>query len=114
MLKKTKRKIEVLELDDKALDKRIKIQGTEFDRKRTISSKTVKQMLKLSKKGKSIQEIAKELGIGATSIRYNIDPVFKAEFNAKRSGLHTGKTKMDTLNRVAYKRQLVSSGKIKV
>ena len=64
MLKKTKRKIEILNLDDKALDKKIKIQGTPYDRKRKISEKTIKQMTKMSKKGKSIQEIAKELGIG--------------------------------------------------
>ena len=114
MLKSKKRKLEILELDDVALDKQVKIQGTPFDRKRKISDKTVKKMMKLSNKGKSIQEIAKELGIGATSIRYNIDPVFKAEFNAKRSGLHTGKTNMDRINRAQYKRELVSSGKIKV
>ena len=103
--------VEVLTLNDNALDKRVKIQGTPYDRKRKISESTIAKMQKMAKK-KSISAIAKELGISYIGVRYNIDPVFREHFNATRDGKHTGKDKITKNNRVSYKRQLVAAGKV--
>lgn len=108
---KKNRVVELLTMNDNLLDKKVKIQGTEYDRKRKISKATVSKMKKMAKK-KSISEIAKELGISYIGVRYNIDPEFKARHNATRDGKHTGKDHITKYNRVAYKRQLVAAGKI--
>lgn len=105
-------KIELLTLTDDALDAKVKIQGTKYDRKRKLSESTLKKMKSLYKKGKSIAEIAKKLDLNYISVRYNVDPMFKKEFNAKRSGKHTGKDKITIKDRIAYKRGLVAAGKI--
>ena len=105
-------KIELLALTDEALDAKVKIQGTKYDRKRKISESTLKKMKSLYKKGKSISEIANKLGLNYTSVRYNVDPIFKKQFNQMRDGKHTGKDKITIKDRIAYKRGLVAAGKI--
>ena len=105
-------KIEALCLTDDKLDSVVKIQGTQYDRKRKISPETVKKMMKLSSSGKSISEIADKLGISYTGVRYNIDPQWRATYNATRDGKHTGKDHITVKDRVAYKRNLVAQGKL--
>ena len=105
-------KIEALTLTDDKLDIAVKIQGTPYDRKRKISPDTIKKMTKLSKAGKSVAEIANKLGVSYVGVRYNIDPIWRATYNANRDGKHTGKDKITTNNRVAYKRTLVAEGKL--
>ena len=110
---KTNKIIETLKLNDAALDKKVKIQGTPYDRKCKFSSKTLSEMLYLANvEQKSYIEIAKELGYNPTAVRYRIDPEFKQEYNSRRNGKHTGKDHISIANRVAYKRDLVASGKI--
>lgn len=108
---KKNRVVELLTMTDGVLDKKVKIQGTEYDRKRKISKATVTKMKRMAKK-KSISEIAREFGISYTGVRYNIDPEFKAWHNANRDGKHTGKDHVTKTNRVAYKRGLVAAGKV--
>lgn len=107
-----KRKIELLAMTDDQLNATVKIQGTPYDRKRKISTDILREATKMFKKGKSISQIAAKLGLNYTAVRYNVDPVFKAEFNAKRDGKHTGKTHISVKDRVAYKRSLVAAGSI--
>lgn len=112
MRKKEKAIIETLKLNDSDLDKAIKIQGTEFDRKRKISNSTIKKMGSMSKKNKDYKEIAKKLGLSNRDVRYHVDPQWKAMYNARRSGKHTGKDNITKLDRVQYKRTLVAEGKV--
>lgn len=105
-------KLEALTLTDDKLDDAVKIQGTPYDRKRKISTETIKKMNKLSKAGKTISEIANKLGVSYIGVRYNIDPVWRATYNKTRSGAHTGKDHITVKNRVAYKRTLVAEGKL--
>lgn len=107
-----KNKLELLSLTDEALDKKVKIQGTKYDRKRKISDSSIRKMQRMYKRGKSVSEISSKLGIGYTSILYNVDPIWKAEYNAKRSGAHTGKDHITFKDRVSYKRTLVAAGKV--
>ena len=99
---------------DSEVDKAVKIQGTPYDRKRKITSSTLTKMQKLSKKNKTFAQIAKELGLNYTTVRYNLDDEFRKTYNATRNGAHTGKDHISIQNRVAYKRALVAEGKISV
>lgn len=105
-------RIDVLTLTDDKLDKVVKIQGTRWDRKRKLSEDTIKQMSKLSNKGSSFSEIASKLGLNYQTVRYSLDPVWRAWYNANRSGKHYGKGHITVKNRVAYKRGLVAAGKV--
>lgn len=105
-------KLEILTLTDNVLDAKVKIQGTKYDRKRKVSDATIKKMKALFAKNKTVSEIAQKMGLNYTTVRYNVDPVFKAEFNARRDGKHTGRDHISKLDRIAYKRSLVAAGKV--
>ena len=105
-------KIQILIMTDDQLDKSIRIQGTPYDRKRKLSESTLRKMNKMYNSGKTPYQIAKELGLNYSTVRYNTDKAFKAIYNATRDGRHTGKDKISVKNRVAYKRQLVAQGKV--
>lgn len=105
-------KIDVLRMTDGELDKAVKIQGTDYDRKRKVTSKVLAKMRKLEEKGKDYAEIAKELGFSKKTVRYNLDREYREVYKAVYGGPHTGKTRITKNNRVAYKRDLVARGKI--
>lgn len=107
-------KIELLTLTDEALDAKVKIQGTKYDRKRKLSDQLIRKMNSMSKRGKSVSEIAKKFGLNYLTVKYNVDPIFKEEYNARRDGKHTGKDKITVKNRISYKRALVAVGKLTV
>lgn len=105
-------KVEILQMVDKDLDKAVKIQGTMYDRKRKYGKAALAKMTKLQKKNKTFKEIAKALGCAERTVQYNLDAEFRKEYNANRSGAHTGKDRVTKANRIAYKRQLVAAGKV--
>ena len=109
---KMNKKLQLLTLTDEALDKKVKIQGTQYDRKRKVTDKTISKMKSLASSGKSISEIASKLGLNYMTVKYNVDPAFKAIYNATRNGAHTGKDKITMKDRISYKRQFVAAGKI--
>lgn len=105
-------KIELLTLTDDALDATVKIQGTKYDRKRKVSDSSIKKMNNMLKKGSTVSQIAAKLGLNYHTVRYNVDPVWRKQYNATRNGAHTGKDHVTDRDRVAYKRSLVAAGKV--
>lgn len=103
----------VAKMDDLQVDRTVRIQGTEFDRKRKLTDKQVSEMRKLFEEGFSIKQLASMFKVSRCAVRYNIDDEFRDSMIA-RNGKHTGETHMDFANRVEYKRGLVSSKKLKV
>ena len=104
-------KIELLRMTDDKLDTMVKIQGTQYDRKRKVSDRLVEKMIKMSKR-KDYKQIASELGLTNRTVRYYTDPIYRTNYIKGLSGKHTGKDKITMNNRVAYKRVLVAEGKI--
>lgn len=104
-------KIELLKMTDDKLDTTVKIQGTQYDRKRKVTDKLVEKMLKMAKR-KDYKEIASELGLTYRTVRYHTEPLFRSNYIKGLSGKHTGKDKITMTDRVAYKRELVAAGKI--
>ena len=105
-------KINVLKMVDNKLDKAVKIQGTDFDRKRKVTSEMREQMKRMKKRGKTFREIAERFNVDHRTVRYNLDEQYRAYCKAYASGVHTGKTYLNKTNRVAYKRELVAEGLI--
>ena len=108
------KKKDILKLSDMELDRKVKIQGTEYDRKRTVTDKTINKMIKMLKKGDSAYKIAQKMGVSYRCVRYNTDPVYKYMYNKNRSGKHTGVDRITTEDRILYKRMLVKQGKVSV
>lgn len=107
-------KIDVLKLNDNKVDQIVKIQGTDYDRKRRVTSKILTKMRKLAQQNKTYAEIATQLGFSSRTVRYNLDEEWRKMYNLTRSGAHTGKDKITKSNRISYKRELVASGKVSV
>lgn len=105
-------KINMLKMVDNELDKAVKIQGTDFDRKRKVTSKMRESMKRMQKEGKTFREIAERFGVDHRTVRYNLDPNYCTYCKVTTSGAHTGKTHISKNNRVAYKRDLVANGLI--
>ena len=110
----TKARKQVLKFDDNTLDLRVKIQGTEYDRKRKYNFKIISEMKLDYAFGMSISEISKKYRIPYNTVAYNVDEEFKMRFNAKRNGKHTGVDTITDEDRIQYKRSLVKNKKIKV
>lgn len=113
-IKAYKRRRVFMRMSDMDLDHAVKIQGTKFDRKRKISEETRDDLRRMYYSGMSISELCKAKGLNYTTVRYIVDDAWRAEFNAKRDGKHTGVDHITFENRVAYKRSLVKTKAIRV
>lgn len=104
----------VLKFDDETLDQKVKIQGTEYDRKRKCTQKQILNMQNDIAHGMTVKEVATKYNVSEWIVRYNTDSAFRAHQIEIRSGKHTGVTTMDFQDRVAYKRELIKSKKLNV
>lgn len=99
----------LLNMSDSALDKAVKIEGTNKDRRRKITKWDFKRVI-LPKvaKGVSYSTIAKELNVTSDTIKYNVDKEYKQKKNAERKLYKASSKKPNALaERAAYKRELV-------
>jgi hypothetical protein len=109
-------KIEVLTLTDDKVDKVVKIAGTDWDRKRKVTSAVAKRMGSMTSR-KSLSDIAEKFGVSEYTVKYNTDPSFRMNEiwrcteKTRRNG-PKGKITCTPKNRVAYKRSLVAAGKV--
>ena len=104
----------VLKMDDFTIDSKVKIQGTNYDRKRKYTKEFFNQLKSEYNNGATIKELATKYSMNQLTIKYNIDSQFRAQYNAKRKkGTHAVGV-LDFDNRVAYKKELVKTKKIKV
>ena len=113
-IKNHNKRKKVLKLDDAALDSVVKIQGTEFDRKRKFTDAQVSKMKELLGEGASAKDVAKYFRCSLHTMLYNTSEEYRRAAIEKRSGKHTGVTHMDFDNRVAYKRELIKTKKIDI
>ena len=104
---------EILKLDDNTLDQKVRIQGTRFDRKRKYTTQQYNKMKNLYAKGKTIYEIAAEMNVPSATVRYNVDADFRGRYNRNRDGKHTGVDVCTKENRIAYKRSIIDSRKMR-
>ena len=100
----------LLNMKDYQLDAAVKIQGTDFDKKRVVTKKMLQRMKKMETKGKTYSEIAEKFNVTPRTVRYNLDSAWREYYNATRSGAHTGVDTVDKADRIARKRRLVLAG----
>jgi len=110
-IKSKKLKKEISFLTDYEVDKSIRISGTQFDRKRKLSSNDLKKVSKMLKNGKSYKDIAADFGMDVRTIRYSVDPSYRLSRISQSNGKHYGVDNVTFSDRVQYKRDLVNSGR---
>lgn len=109
-MKNTSKIIETLKMNDNELDKKVRIQGTKYDRKVRYTDSDFKQARKLLREGKTWSEISSKVGIKTRDLRYHLEPEYRKSYLASLSGKHTGKDHITKQNRINYKRSLVAAG----
>lgn len=108
------KKLNVLALSDHDINKVVKIQGTQYDRRRKISDKELELIADLYEQGESYSGIADQVGYSPRLVRYHLD----ANFRRKCIDLMTGesvrsKSPVEEMHdRAAYKRDLVARGRL--
>lgn len=107
----------LLELDNRDLNKAVKIGGTDFDRHHKLTKCQIKDIQKSFKQGESYAELARQYNVAPATIKYHVDSDFRLKNLAirreheKKFGHTAGLITLD--NRAEYKRQLIKEGKIK-
>lgn len=104
-------KREILKLSDNKLDKMVKIQGTNYDRKRKVTKQMQTRMMQMLKAGKSINSIAEHFSVTPHTVKYNTDVEYKKWWNTSRDGKHYGANNSNATERGAYKRSLLKARK---
>jgi len=103
----TKKKL--MTLTDSALNKTVKIAGTNYDRRRHLTNAQVANMKKMVATGKkTTAEVAAHFGVDPSTVRYNTEPGFKAYKNKQRLNYPVVKSTVTAAERAAYKRALLS------
>lgn len=107
------RKKELLQLSDSALDRAVKTQGTDFDRRRKITKNMAGKITRaMNKKDANMTKLAKELGVERRAIRYLLDEEYREREHKRLSKYKYSSSKSGALQeRATYKRELVKSNK---
>lgn len=118
----------ILSLEDKALDRRIKIAGTQYDRRRKLTDHQLKRIKQLSDDGLTNEELAVMYNVDPRTIRYHLDDnyrrsrIWQASSTLRLPGdneLLSTEQKLQMRieqfrDRVRYKRYLILHRKLKV
>lgn len=97
-------------LTDIEVDKKVRLVHTQYDRKRKLSDRNIATIKRNIAKGKkTIEQLAKKYKVTVHTIKYNIDPEYREQAIAMRSGKHYGVCNVTFENRVTYKRKLLKN-----
>lgn len=96
---------------DYKVDQVVKIQGTNYDRKRKVTNSMRYRMKQMYDSGKSYSYIANYFGVSYSTVRYNLDEEFKKASNKARNNyVRNWKPDSSTLTeRADYKRELLKN-----
>ena len=98
----------LLTLEDKELDKEVKIAGTSFDRRKKLNKEQIKKMKKLYNNGSTLSELAVLFNIALTTVKYHCVDGYKEYINAYRL-FYPSYSSSDSQERSKYKRLLVKN-----
>lgn len=99
----------IVDRTNSEIDNAVKIQGTNYDRKRKVTKDMKRRMQQMYDSGKSYYYIADYYGVSLPTVKYNLDEEFKKESNERRNNYARNwkPTNETYLERVDYKRELL-------
>ena len=98
-------------MTDFQLDRMFKIQGTDYDRRRKLTSSDISTINRRHARGESIPELAEFFGVSYNTIKYHLDNNFKEKEKKRRSFYPASyfNNAEQFESRVAYKREIINS-----
>lgn len=118
MKKQRFNKKSIMEMTDLEVDKAVKIQSTQFDRRRHLTDREVEAIKKLREDGHSYSYLGNIFGVDPRTIRAIFDEEFhirrkqQSHYGAYVSTLPKDVVKQMLAERASYKRDLVAFGKL--
>ena len=109
-------KKELMNESARVIDSMVKIQGTNYDRKRKVTKSMKRRMEQMYNAGKSYSTIANYFGVAYGTVRYNLDEDYKASLNAKRNeyARNWQPDSSTVAERVEYKKELLQNKNFKL
>ena len=104
---------EKINLSNTALNKEVIIAGTDYDRRRKLTNKEIYNLRRSYQNDTDINVIASRYNVSPMTIKYHVDPIYRAESNKRRAS-YAHNTSQDSSYRkelADYKRQLLGEGK---
>jgi len=105
------KKFELLNLANTTLDKKVKIAGTNWDRRRKLTNKEIYEIKRMYKRGKPISDIASRFGVAVSTIKYHLFEDYKKEHNQRRKDYVNNSSSNNRAERINYKRYLINNNK---
>ena len=101
----------MMNMSSTAIDSAVKIQGTNYDRKRKVTKSMKHRMEQMYTSGKSYSYIAEYFGVTPYTVRYNLDEDFRYERNKKRNDYARNytPTKETVEDSVEYRKELLKN-----
>ena len=72
-------------MSDAKFDKAIRIQGTDYDRRRKLTTDDIIKIQRAYAQGHSATELASRYNVTIPTIMYHVDPQHKKQVNSRRS-----------------------------
>lgn len=108
---------ELINLSDSKLNSRVKIAGTNYDRRRVVTKDMKRKMNQMYNAGKSIYTIAEHFGVSNDTVKRAVDPIFNEEEKARKRSVYekykyTNSYDPNYASEIAeYKRNLIKNNK---
>lgn len=78
------KKSELLELTDSEFNKKVKVVGTNWDRRRKLTNKDIYEMNRMYDRNKSVADIAEKFNVCPSTVKYHLFEDYKREKNSNR------------------------------
>ena len=98
-------------MTDFELDRLVKLEGTDYDRRRKLSTNDVARIQRAYKNGKSMFDLAVAYGVSYGTIHYHVDKDYRENHNKKRK-LYAPSffdATAQRISRVAHKRAILAN-----
>ena len=98
-----------MNITDFQVDKIVRIAGTNYDRRRKLTTSDVRSICKEYNSGSSVRDLANKYGVTYFTIMYHVDPYYKRRQNAKRNEYAPSvqDSAAQRISRVAHKRAIL-------
>lgn len=108
---------ELIESPDYVVNSKVKIAGTNFDRRRVVTKSMQRRMIQMYEAGKSLQTIAAHFDVSPDTVKRAVSPMFNETEKARKRDLARTKKYISEYDpeafseRAQYKRRLLSEKK---
>ena len=105
------KKSELLELTDSEFNKKVKVAGTNWDRRRKLTNKDIYEIKRMYSRIKSVSDIAERFNVCNSTVKYHLFEDYKAYKNRDRLNYVNNSNSGSYKELASYKRKLLNENK---